>query len=289
MANPPMEWSDLPIFLAIAREGTLGGAARKLGQSQPTMGRRLRALEAAMGLALFQRTADGFVLTDEGTVLLRHAERMEADAQALSRELAGSSGGLEGMLRLTCSDWFGRIVLAPVLAEFSGLHPGVIVETLTDQRVYSLGRREADLVFRITGFDEPEVIARRLMTVPYAVYGEIGRWRPRAGETEAYPVVVMDTAFGTMPDVGWLMQTLPGARIAARSNSREIQAELCARGTGLAVLPRPLGDTIPGIEALDLGVSPPTRDTWLGYHRDLKRLPRLRALVDLLIARLAGL
>lgn len=287
MAVPPMEWSDLPIFLAIAREGTLGGAARKLGQSQPTMGRRLRALEAAMGLALFQRTADGFVLTDEGTVLLRHAERMEADAQALSRELAGTSGGLEGMLRLTCSDWFGRIVLAPVLAEFSQLHPGVIVETLTDQRVYSLGRREADLVFRITGFDEPEVIARRLMTVPYAVYGEAGRWRPRAGETEPYPVVVMDTAFGAMPDVEWLLRTLPGARIAARSNSREIQAELCARGTGLAVLPRLLGDAIPGIEALDLGISPPTRDTWLGYHRDLKRLPRLRALVDLLIERLA--
>ncbi len=87
-----------------------------------------------------------------------------------------------------------------------------------------------------------------------------------------------------------LREALPGARIAARSNSREIQAELCARGTGLAVLPRPLGDVTPGIEALDLGpgsgFGPPTRDTWMGYHRDLKRRPRLRALVDLLIARL---
>ena len=286
MATLSLEWSDLPVFLAIAREGTLGRAARSLGQSQPTMGRRLRALEDAMGLTLFQRTADGFVLTDEGAVMLRHAERMEAEAQALSRELAGSSGGLEGMLRLTCSDWFGRIVLAPVLAEFHRLHPGVIVETLTDQRVYSLGRREADLVFRITGFDEPEVIARRLMTVPYAVYGQIGRWCPRPGDGEAYPVVVMDTAFGTMPDVGWLLQTLPGARIVARSNSREIQAELCGLGTGLAVLPKPLGNATPGIELLDLGDAPPARDSWLGYHRDLKRLPRLRALVELMIDRL---
>lgn len=131
MAGPPMEWSDLPVFLAIAREGTLGRAARKLGQSQPTMGRRLRALEAATGLTLFQRTGDGFILTDEGEVMLRHAERMEAEAQALARELAGSSAGLEGMLRLTCSDWFGRVVLAPVLAEFNRLHPGVIVETVS--------------------------------------------------------------------------------------------------------------------------------------------------------------
>ncbi|MBY0393758.1 MAG: substrate-binding domain-containing protein, partial [Novosphingobium sp.] len=81
--------------------------------------------------------------------------------------------------------------------------------------------------------------------------------------------------------------TLPGARIAARSNSRDMQAQLCALGTGLAVLPRPLGDATPGIEALDIGAEPPTRDTWLGYHRDLRRLPRLRAMVDLLIERLA--
>ena len=71
-----MEWSDLRIFVAIAREGTLGAAARKLGQTQPTMGRRLRALEHALGHKLFQRTSDGFILTDEGAAVLIHAERM---------------------------------------------------------------------------------------------------------------------------------------------------------------------------------------------------------------------
>lgn len=279
MPSTPLEWSDLPVFLAIAREGTLGAAARKLGQSQPTMGRRLRALEEATGTALFQRTADGFVLTDEGAVMLRHAERMEAEAQALSRELAGNEQRLEGMLRLTCSDWFGRIVLAPMLATFHRRHPGVVVETLTDPRIYSLARREADLVLRIAPFDEPEVIARRLMTVPYALYapadfGPLG---------DSVPVVVMDTGFGGMPDVGWLMQSLPGASIVARSNSREMQAQLCALGTGLAVLPRPLGAATPGLVEVDLGSAPPSRETWLGYHRDLKRLPRLRALVDLMV------
>lgn len=288
MSAPPLEWSDLPVFLAIAREGTLGSAARRTGQSQPTMGRRLRALEAATGLTLFQRTAEGFVLTDEGEVMYRHAERMESEAHALSRDLAGNEVGLEGMLRLTCSDWFGRIVLAPILAEFNQLHPGVVVEILTDPRVYSLARREADLVFRIAGFDEAEVIARRLMTIPYALYGQAGRWQPKAGDGKDWPVVVMDTAFGAMPDVGWLMQALPGARIVGRSNSRDMQAQLCALGTGMAVLPKPLGEATPGIEQLDLGMCPPNRDTWLGYHRDMKRQPRLRALVGLVIDHLSG-
>src|SRR5580693_8565693 len=83
-----MEWSDLRVFLAVAREGTLGAAARKLGQTQPTMGRRLRALEHAVGHTLFQRTADGFVLTDEGNAVLGHAERIEEEAFALERRLA---------------------------------------------------------------------------------------------------------------------------------------------------------------------------------------------------------
>lgn len=278
-----LEWSDLPIFLAIAREGTLGAAARKLGQSQPTMGRHLRNLEESTGLTLFQRTSDGFVLTDEGAVMLRHAERMEADAQAMARALAGSGQGLEGMLRLTCSDWFGRILLAPVLAQFSMRHPGVVVETLTDPRIYSLAQREADLVIRIAGFDEPEVIARRLVTVPYALYGRPELPVPRAGDGAGCPLVVMNTAFGGMPDVAWLAETLPNARIAARSNSRDMQAQLCALGAGHAVLPVPLGSTLQGVVRMDLGTTPPPRDNWLGYHRDLKRLPRLRALVDLLI------
>lgn len=97
----------------------------------------------------------------------------------------------------------------------------------------------------------------------------------------------MDTAFSSMPDVAWLLEALPGARIAARSNSRDMQAQLCALGAGVAVLPRPLGQATPGIEEVDLGASPPSRDTWLGYHRDMKRQPRLRAMLDLVIERLS--
>ncbi|MBB5571568.1 DNA-binding transcriptional LysR family regulator [Rhizobium paranaense] len=100
--------------------------------------------------------------------------------------------------------------------------------------------------------------------------------------------MTMDEAFGGMPDVAWLKRVLPKAEVAMRSNNRDVQATLCARGAGLAVLPRPLGDAIAGIERVDIGETPPGRDTWVGYHRDLKRLARLRALLDLVIERLAN-
>lgn len=283
-----MDWSDLRIFLAIAREGTLGAAARKIGQTQPTMGRRLRALEASLGQTLFQRTADGFVLTDEGSAVLAHAERIEEEALALQRQASGTALQLDGLLRLSSSDWFGTVMLSPVIAAFGRMHPKVTVELLTDARLYSLPRREADLVFRIKPFDEPEVISRKLLHIPYALYGRKGSKVPRAGDGSGVRVVTMNEEFADMPDAVWLKRTLPNADIASRSNNRQVQAELCAQGGGIAVLPRPLGDADRRLVALDIGAAPPGRDTFVGYHRDLRRLARLRALLDLVIERLAS-
>ena len=272
-----MEWSDLKIFLAVARGGTLGAAARDLGQTQPTMGRRIRALEEALGTTLFQRTSEGFVLTDEGAAVLAHAERMEAEALGIARAASGQVGSLDGVLRVSSSDWFGAHVLTRAVAALGVRHPAVVVELITDARLLSLARREADLVFRITPFDEPDIAQRRLMTMPYAAYRAVG-------SAVVDRLVTMDAAFGGMPDVAWLQQRLPNARIAFRSNSREAQGRACAQAVGIAVLPCPLGDAIPGIERIDLGEAPPERDVWLGYHRDLRHLPRLRAFLDEVVA-----
>lgn len=253
------------------------------------MGRRLRELEEALGQTLFQRSNDGFVLTDEGSTVLAHAERIEEEVTALGRELAGQDQKLDGLLRVSSSDWFGAYLLAPVLSDFAKLQPRVVVELLTDARLYSLTRREADIVFRIRPFDETEVISRRLMRVAYGVYASIDSdFAPTPGDGEGTPLITMDTAFGGMPDAVWLKETLPNAHMVSRSNNRDVQARMCAQGVGIAVLPRPLGDALAGLRLIDLGEPPPGRDTYVGYHRDLKRLARLRALLDLVIERLAN-
>ena len=283
-----MEWSDLRLFLAIARSGTLGAAARALGVTQPTMGRRLRALESALAQPLFQRTTTGLVLTEEGNILLRHAERIEEEALTIERRLAAQSQQLDGVLRITSSDWFGTHVLAPVLAEFVQQHPQVQVELITDARFLNLSRREADLAFRIRPFDDADVVSRKLLHMPYGVYMRNGGKLPRAGDGRRHRLIALDAAFAGTPDDSWLQTMLPKAPTVFRSNSRDVQAKLCAQGIGLAVLPLPLGDATAGIERINLGSEPPGRDTWIGYHRDLRRLPRLRALLDLVIARLAS-
>ena len=280
MNGPNLDWSDVRIFLAVARSGTLGAAARMVGQTQPTMGRRLRALEEALGHVLFQRTSDGFVLTDEGTAVLSYAERMEEEALGFTRALAGQDAKLTGLLRVSSSDWFGVHVLTPVFARFLARHPEVSIELVTDSRRYNLARREADLVFRITPFDEPDVVQRKLMHIDYALYGHPDLDPPRAGDGEGQKLVSMDGAFDQLPDVLWVKRLLPEAKIAFGSNNRDAQAHMCAQGVGFAVLPCPLGDADARLRRFDLGEAPPGRDVWLGYHRDLKRVARLRALLD---------
>ncbi len=281
-----MEWNDVEVFLAIARCGTLGAAARALGQTQPTMGRRLKTLEQALGQTLFQRTADGFVLTDEGQAALGYAERMEEEALSLQRIVTGQETELSGIIRVSSSDWFGAHLLTPVIAAFSRAYPKVTVEIITDARLVNLSRREADLAFRITPFKEPDVISRKLLHIDYGVYVARGAKRPKAGDGAGFRLVTMDEAFGGLPDVAWLRRTFPKAEIGARSNNRDAQARLCAEGAGIAVLPRPLARSYSTLQELRLPEAPPGRDTHVGYHRDLKRLTRLRRLLDLVIEKL---
>ncbi|SEO33573.1 DNA-binding transcriptional regulator, LysR family [Luteibacter sp. UNC138MFCol5.1] len=268
-----MDWNDLRIFLAVARGGTLGAAARELGQTQPTMGRRIRVLEEALGQTLFQRTSEGFVLTDEGHDVFAHALRIESEALGIVRRANGQGDAVEGLLRVSSSDWFGAHVLTQAIARLREKHPGVVVELVTDARLLSLARREADLVFRIAPFDEPDIAQRKLLRVAYAAYAAVD------GPAVPDAVITMDTAFGGMPDVAWLRERLPDAPLAFRSNSREAQARACALGLGVAILPVALGDVTPGLRRIDLGDEPPGRDVWMGYHRDLRHLPRLRAFV----------
>lgn len=274
-----MDWNDVPIFLAIARSGSLGGAGRALGIAQPTVGRRLSALEAALGQRLFQRSHTGLVLTDEGQAVLAAAERMEEEALAFRRRLGGTAQALSGVLRITASDWFGSYVLTPALCSFSRSHPGVEIELMTDARLYDLSRREADLAFRITAFTAPDIVTRRFLTLDYGLF----RARDRE-EFERAPdsvrLITLDNTLAHFPDTLWLQTRYPEAPVMFRSNSREAQARACAAGLGLAVLPLRLAAHFPDLVAIATDSPPPARETWLGYHKDLRQLGRLRALLE---------
>lgn len=279
-----LEWSDVRIFLAVARSGTLGAAARALHLSHPTIGRRLRALEQAIGHTLFQRTADGFVLTQEGAGIVALAEQMEEGAHAMERRLAGQEQALRGNLRISSADWFGAYVLPPIVANYTRAYPHVEVEILTGTRLFNLAQREADIAFRIVPFNAPDVVQRRLIRLPYGAYVAASAPEPVFGDGAGFRLITHDTSTGHFPDIAWLKESFPNAKPVLASNNRNVQGLMCAQGIGIAVLPRVVGSQLFGIRRLHLPVEPPERDIWMGYHRDLRRLGRLRAFIAFIVA-----
>lgn len=275
------DWDDYRVFLAIARHGTLSGAARGLGLSQPTVGRRLQALETALARPLFQRTSDGYVLTSEGHSILASIQEMEEQATAVQRRLAGDSQ-LEGMVRVSTTEWFGAHLLAPAFAELRLDYPGLVIELITETRLISLARREADIGFRFREFEDPDIVQVRVADVAFSVYASQAYLQRHsdAGAGAGHTLITMDTNFEQLADVSWLSQRLPQATAGLRANSRDVQAKLCAAGGGIAVLPNCVGDATAGLVRLDLQQAPPGRTVWAGYHKDLKRSPRVRTVLQ---------
>lgn len=276
-----MDWSDVRIFLAVVRGRSLGEAARTLGVSHPTVGRRIKALESEAEQALFRRTADGLVLTDAGDTVLALAQSMENAALAMERRLAGNHERLEGILRIASPEWFAGHVLAPVLAEMMRRHPAVVPELIASHRLFDLSRREADVAFRVVPFTEPDIVQRRLMTVAYALYGSSDKASALQNDPASVGLVLMNTAQSHFPEVAWLLDRFPQSRRVFTSTSRALQAQMCVLGMGVAVLPRPIGDAVPGLRRIDMPDQPPSRDIWVGYHHDLRHMDRLRAMLDI--------
>lgn len=275
-----MDWNDLRVFLAIARGGSLGAAAKLLGVSHPTVGRRLHVLEQASGEVFFRRTTTGLVLTDSGERIFGLAQEMERSALAIERRIAGESDQPEGLLRISSADWFASYVLGPVFSELLQRHPLIVPEVIAGHRLFDLTRREADIAFRIVPFTEPDIVQRRLITMPYGLYVSVHKpLSPDNGE--GLGLITMNTAQAHYPDVLWLQDLYPQARVVFTSSSRTVQARMCALGLGVCVLPRALGDQLPTLRRLEIGQAPPGRDIWMGYHHDMRQMDRLRAFADL--------
>jgi DNA-binding transcriptional LysR family regulator len=137
------------------------------------------------------------------------------------------------------------------------------------------------VAFRIVPFSEPDIVQRRLMRMSYGVYASAATAQALQDNPASVGVILMNTAQSHFPDVAWVLERFPRCRRAFTSTNRSVQAQMCLRGVGIAVLPRPLGDAVSGLQRLDTPDQPPTRDIWVGYHQDLRHMDRLRAMLDI--------
>lgn len=276
----PMIWRDFEVFLAVFRAQSHAGAARMLGVDATTVGRRLAALEAGLGVRLIDRTADALVLTPAGQTVIPRAERIEAELLATAREIEGADQSVAGTVRVTASDGFTHFVLIPALAALRQEHPGLAIELRADSKLLDLSRREADVAVRLVKPKEPALVARRIGSMAFGLYGSSSYLERRGIPTNlraltAHDWVGFDSAWDSLPQQRWLLQTVPNPRFALRATSTTAQSLACGAGLGLALLPCFVEEGEPRLVRVLPQLAVPSREIWVACHGDLKKNRRV--------------
>jgi len=277
-------WDDLRVFLTLSREGNLTAAARRLEVSHPTVARRIKALEQAIGARLFDRLPDRFVPTPAGEELLADAQAMERAAESIHRRSAGLSDTARGTVRLSAGEAMTGFLAGHLPALRRDLQL-VEFELIASHMLANLSRREADLLIREQVPDLASIVARRLGRAAYAIYGH-----PSLAVADASPDALrrmpwagFDDDHGYMPGQRWVLDLLGGSRPGVRVNNWLVLQQAVRVGAGLAVLPCYLGDADPALRRVGSVLDEVVADQWLLVHRDLRALPRVRAVIDALV------
>lgn len=276
-----LDWGHLRFFLAMARSGSLARAARHLGVDRNTVARRITALEEALGLALFERGPLGWTRTAGGDELTELAGRVEEDVLALSRHADARDQALNGEVRLTTTPLLAVHLLAPALPLLRQRHPGLVLEIAADQRNFDLTRREADLAVRLGRPRDYGLVTRRLAELAYGLYSlessvAAARGRPDFGRD---PFLGFDDSQASTAQERWLGQHGPERKVVFRSNSTAALHAAARRGVGVVLLPCFLGDADASLRRLE-APAPLESEVWLLVHRDLRRTPRVRAVIE---------
>lgn len=277
------DWNDVRFVLAAVRDGSALTASRALKVSQPTVGRRIAALEAALGVPLFERSQAGLRLTDQAQALLPRFQAVEEAARALEAAALAEGRQVSGTLRVTTNEIIANYGLAPALREFGLRYPEIRVEVIVTDRLLDLAGGEADVAIRGGARPaEPGVVARRLGGSTIQIFGSADYYarygRPGAlQDLDNHVFVACDGPYAVAERL--VQHYAPAARFEYRSSSPLNMIMNARHGLGLVILPtayfRQDPDLSPCLEFPGL-----TADDWLATHESLRHAPRVRAFLD---------
>jgi DNA-binding transcriptional LysR family regulator len=291
MQNERLTWEDLRVLLAVSRGSSFLAAGRALGLSTSTVARRIGVLETHLGSRVVRRTASGTTLEPAAAPLVELAARIESELAVAARALEPGPEPLAGTVRVSVGEGFVRLC-ARVAAAFRREHPQTRIELVADQRVADLSKREADIAIRTVKSASDTVVTRKLGELRYALYASdeyLRRARSARitrGDIPSHDFVIYEGFLERQPEVRWLRER-GATRFPFRASNTDgiLEGALC--GQGIAALPVPLAEGLPALRRIRLEEEPPSKPVFLAIHRDMRAVPRVRALADMLAAELA--
>ncbi|MFN7165060.1 MAG: LysR family transcriptional regulator [Hyphomonas sp.] len=285
MSIDRLDWDTLRVFRVVAELSSMSAAAARLGESPPTISRKIDDLEKSLGSQVFLRSTRGVELTEIGKQVLRHVHSMADAAEALRRQTEATGALLTGTVTLSTGDGLGPYWIAPRLHQFHKENPKVQVRLIVGDTTPDLHGEDADIAISFAENRQQDVIAHKLGTQHYVGFAsesyidehgkpenlheyhnhrcilhtsyvnQVERWAPRMSELRR----MVDFAFIT--------------------NSGTAIVESCARGGGVGILPSYMATLDPRLVPLELPEVAPIR-FWITYTERVRKQAQARALID---------
>ena len=293
MATAEPDWALWRSFAAVVADGSLSAAARRIGYSQPTLGRHIEALEQQLGLTLFDRTLQGLKPTETALRLYQSVAAAEAKLAEAALVAEGSTGALEGTVRITASTVVTHYVLPALLRPIRDEFPAIAVEIVPSDSIENLLLRESDIAIRMFRPTQLELIAKKIGELPivataHASYLGAHGTPATTDELAGHSLIGMDKSDLITSAAKTLGFDLKRTDFALRTDSQTGAWELLKAGLGIGFAQSGLVADTPGMRVLLPMIRVPPLEVWLTTHRELFLSPRIRAIYDRLAAGLAG-
>jgi len=284
-----LDWSWLRDFGVVAETGSLSEAARVLRVSQPTLTRRMAALEEQLGAEVLRRGPRGIELTETGEAILEPIRRMRDEASVVGVAATGRDAALAGTVRVSATEGVANYWCTPVLLDFQREHPAIRIEVDVRNRNANLLRREADIAIRLLRPRQQELVARRVGDLALGLYASTSylerRGRPDSIDAlTSHAFVGFDESLVDTDSGRWIEKLAGPGRAVFRSTSLNTQLQAVRCGWGIGITAVFIAEKAGGLERVlpeikhSLGV-------WLVTHPGLRRSARIRAVYDFLAER----
>ncbi len=287
-----LDWSLVQVFLAVAETGSLSGAARTLGLSQPTVGRQVQTIEDTLGAPLFSRQARGMALSTFGETLLEPARAMRSAAQALGRAAAGNATEMAGTVRITASLFVSHYILPKALSDIRQQHPEIQIDLVASDHSENLLFREADIAVRMYRPKQLDMITRHIGDVKLGIFAA-KTYLQRHGR----PVTIEDFLAHDIVGYDRNEEIIQGFRDAGlnvdrnffkvRTDNQTVYWELVRAGCGLGFSQCHTSRADPAVEELELPIDIPNLGVWLTAHEKVRQNPAVARVWDILAERMA--
>jgi DNA-binding transcriptional LysR family regulator len=279
MADAEPNWEWYRSFVAVLETGSLSAAGRAMGMTQPTVGRHIDSLEAALQLKLFTRSFDGFTPTDAALELKPYAASLSATAAALRRVASSQGDGVRGTVRLTASEIVSIEVLPPILADLRDAHPELVVELVPSNKVENLLRRDADIAVRMVAPSQDALVARRIGGIDVGLHAH-RRYLDRHGTPKSIEELARHALIGWDTETAYIRRfqdrfpAITRERLALRTDSDVAQLAAIRAGLGIGLCQARLAARDPSMVRLFKSAVSLNLDTWIAMHADLRDSPR---------------